>query len=66
LRGGRSKPRAHANSRTSSSCDAMAFALLVMIHAGRTIAMSSGGPSALLHRRILSAVCSIAWFGAKP
>ena len=44
LRGGRSKPRAHANSRTSSSCDAMAFALLVMIHAGRTSAISGSRP----------------------
>jgi len=46
LRGGRSKPRAHANSRTSSSCDAMAFALLVMIHGGRTPAISGSRPDA--------------------
>jgi hypothetical protein len=63
LRGGRSKPRAHANSRTSSSCDAMAFALLVMIHAGRTFAISGSRPSNYPHRRILSRVRCIASFG---
>ena len=62
LRGGRSKPRAHANSRTSSSCDAMAFALLVMIHAGRTIPINGSRREDCPHRRASSRVHCIGWF----
>jgi hypothetical protein len=62
LRGGKSKPIAHANSRTSSTCDAMAFALLVMIHAGPTFAISGSRPRDYPSRRILSRVRCIASF----